>query len=53
MNLGDKATGGWRKFKKKELQNLYSSPIIIRNVILVGHVDQKGDKLVHSLCRIN
>jgi hypothetical protein len=42
-----KATGGWRKFQNEELQDLYSSPNIIRmttswNMRLAGHVDRMG-----------
>jgi hypothetical protein len=28
----DEVTGGWRKLHNKELQNLYSSPSIIRMI---------------------
>jgi hypothetical protein len=45
MNL----LGGWRKLYNEELQNLYSSPRIIRIIMskrmrLVGHVARMGEK---------
>jgi hypothetical protein len=42
-------TGGWRKLHNEELQNLYSSPSIIRiiksrRMWWVGHVARMGEK---------
>jgi hypothetical protein len=42
-------TGGWRKLHNEELNNLYSSPIIIRMIKSrrmgwAGHVARKGKK---------
>jgi hypothetical protein len=45
----DEVTGEWRKLHNKELQDLYSSPSIIRifkirRMSWVGHVAQMGEK---------
>jgi hypothetical protein len=45
----DEVTGGWRKLHKEELQNLYSSPSIIRIVKSrrmrwMGHLARRGEK---------
>jgi hypothetical protein len=45
---GDEVTGEWRKLDNGELQNLYSSPDIIRQVELriirwAGHVTRMGE----------
>jgi hypothetical protein len=42
-------TGGWRKLHNEELQNLYSSPSIIRMIKsrrmrLAGHVARMGER---------
>jgi hypothetical protein len=46
----DEVTGGWRKLHNEELQNLYSSPSIIRMIKPMrmrwaGHVARMGEKL--------
>jgi hypothetical protein len=48
-------TGGWRKLHNEELQNLYSSPSIIRIIksrIMrwAGHVARMGEK--RNVCRL-
>jgi hypothetical protein len=45
----DEVTGEWRKLRKEELHNLYSSPDIIRQVKsrrmrLAGHVARMGEE---------
>jgi hypothetical protein len=42
----DEVTGGWRKLHNEELPNLYSSPSIIRMIMLkkAGHVARMGAK---------
>jgi hypothetical protein len=45
----DAVTGGWRKLHNEELQNLYSSPSIIRiiksrRMRWVGHMARMGEK---------
>jgi hypothetical protein len=51
----DKVTGGWRKLHDEELQNLYSSPSIIRMIKsrrmrLAWHIAQMGKK--RNVCDI-
>jgi hypothetical protein len=46
---GDEGTGGWRKLHNEELNNLYSSPSIIRiiksrRMRWAGHVARMGEK---------
>jgi len=47
-------TGDWRKFRKKELHDLCSSPntirMIIRNIRWAGHVARVGEK--RNTCRV-
>jgi hypothetical protein len=45
----DDVTGGWRKLHNEELQNLYSSPSIIRmfksrSMRWAGHIARKGER---------
>jgi hypothetical protein len=45
---GDEVTGEWRKLHNGELQNLYSSPDIVRQIKLrrmrwAGHVARMGE----------
>jgi hypothetical protein len=45
----DELTGGWRKLHNEELQNLYSSPNIVRmiksrRIRWAGHVARMGEK---------
>jgi hypothetical protein len=45
----DEVKGGWRKLRKEELHNLYSSPSIIRmsksrRMRLTGHGARRGEK---------
>jgi hypothetical protein len=44
----DEVTGDWRKFYNEELDNVYSSPNIIRQIKsrrmrLAGHVERMGE----------
>jgi hypothetical protein len=46
---GDEMTGGWKKLRKEELRDLYSSPSIIRiiqsrRMRWAGHVAWTGEK---------
>jgi hypothetical protein len=48
----DEVTGGWRKLHNEELNNLYSSPSIIRMIKSrrmrsVGHVTRMGRREMH------
>jgi hypothetical protein len=52
MTKRDDVTGGWRKLHKEELQNLYSSPSIIRMIKSrrmrwARHVAQMGRRGKH------
>jgi hypothetical protein len=45
----DEVTGEWRKLHNEELHNLYSSPVIIRQIKSrrmrwAGHVSRMGEK---------
>jgi hypothetical protein len=49
----DKVTGEWRKLHNEELQNLYSSPNIIRRVKSrtvrwAGHLEHMGEENVQG-----
>jgi hypothetical protein len=49
----DKATGGWRRLHNEKLNDLYSSPNIIRVIKSrrmgwAGHVAHMGEKEVHT-----
>jgi len=51
----DKVTGEWRKLHNEELNDLYSSPNIVRvlklkRMRLAGHVARMGD--LRGLCRV-
>jgi hypothetical protein len=48
----DEVTGGWRKLHNEELNNLYSSPYIIRMIKSrwmrsAGHVARMGRRGIH------
>jgi hypothetical protein len=49
--LRDEVTGEWRKLHNEELNNLYSSPVIVRMIKsrrmrCVGHVVHMGERCI-------